>query len=308
MLTILLLACCTPLVEPKHEPNYGERPIAGAFVYVEGLEESPGVTVTNLKRLGLCTVIFRADEPAANDTYDKMVPYVTAAHDAGLTVYVGLNYGNFPYDAQPGDYRAMAEQDRATAARFRNVEFDGWYLAREIYNFADHRPIREHYIDVLFTKLKNDGLLRKHVLISPYFNPARDRKIEQQPLLGPAETAEMFYRLFAGSGITAVALQDHVGARRDPQSMICHRWSEKRFIPVAALYEEEFVQKFSQEGAPDAWINVESFEWKKKPARWKRLRRQLRIVPTATKKIVTWDYAALLKTEYQKQMKPNACP
>lgn len=310
MLAFLLAAIvtgdCQPIEQAPAEPNHGLRAIAGAFVDLEDVDEDPAATAAALVRAGLCTVIFRADEPAANDaSIRRMTAFVKQATARGLTVYVGLNYGNISPDDTPEQLRAWARADAKAAAAFEDLAFDGWYIAREIYNFrGDPQPVRKHYIDCLLARLKGGG---RKVLISPYFNPADD---PHHQLLGPKATADLFYALFAGSGITAAALQDRVAARLDEESIGCHTWTEDEFLPQAAMYEQAFVKRFAGSSV-EPWINVESYEWNDGPAAWTRLERQLRIVPQQARRIVTWHYTALLADplhgQYLDALKPREC-
>lgn len=310
MLAILLAAAmtseCQPIEKAKPEPDHGLRAITGAFVDLETVGTSAATTAETLARNGLCTVIYRADRPAKDaKAIRRMREFVNAAKDRRLTVYVGLNYGNISPDDPPQRLRDWADADAAAAAKLASLPFDGWYIAREIYNFrGDPKRIRKHYIERLMAKMKEDG---RKVLISPYFNPADD---PAHQLLGPKATAELFHALFAGSGITAAALQDRVAARLDEDSIGCHTWTEDEFLPQAAMYEKAFVGKFENSGV-EAWINVESYEWPRGPAAWARLERQLRIVPKKAKRIVTWDFSSLtarpLLGKYTAAVKPRPC-
>jgi hypothetical protein len=303
MLTMLVFAAltgCVPIQQPDSVPDHGLRAIGGVFVDLEDVHDAPDVVAAALAGEGACTVIFRADTPTAT----RMKPWVEAAKKRGLTVYAGLNYGNISPDDPVDALHALADADKATADALRSLPFDGWYIARETYNFDDDpRTIRTHYVDRLMPKLR-DG---RKVLVSPYFNPADD---EYHQLRGPRATAELFFALFANSGITAVALQDRVAARVDPDSIGCSTWGEDEFLAQAAMYEREFVTKFTGSGT-EPWINVESYEWSGGPATWSRLAKQLRIVPKQAAKIVTWHYSAFhgapLHADYLRAVRPQAC-
>jgi len=299
MIVFTVMASCIPIQQPDAVPDHGLRAVAGVFVDLEDVDDSPGTVAGALARDGACTVIFRADVP----TMEGMRPWVDAAKKAGLTVYAGLNYGNISPDDAPGQLRRWAEVDRITAGQLAALPFDGWYIARELYNFSDSPDaIRTHYIDEVMPALL-DG---RKVLISPYFNPANDRQLR-----GPRATAELFHALFVNSGITAVALQDRVAARVDPCSIGCSSWSEDEFIAQAAMYEREFVAAFLGSGI-EPWINIESYEWSDDVATWSRVAKQLRIVPPQAAKVVTWHYSAfyeqLLHAAYLRDVRPQSCP
>jgi hypothetical protein len=301
MLVLATLAACTPIQQPEAVPDHGLRTIGGVFVDLEDVHDAPAAVAESLAREGACTVIFRADTPTAS----QLKPWIEAAKQRGLTVYAGLNYGNISPDDSIEELHTLADADIVTAGALRSLPFDGWYIARETYNFDDDPArIRTHYVDRLMPKLR-DG---RKVLVSPYFNPADD---EYHQLRGPRATADLFFALFANSGITAVALQDRVAARVDPDSIGCSAWSEDEFIAQAAMYEREFVARFAN-SKTEAWINVESYEWSGGPATWSRMAKQLRIVPPLAAKVVTWHYSAFhgepLHADYLREVHPQACP
>jgi hypothetical protein len=156
-----------------------------------------------------------------------------------------------------------------------------------------------NYLAVLTRYLKDKKNVP--VVISPNFNPTVDGA-----LLSAAHTRTLFERLFRGTGIDTLLLQDGLGARNEPERIGCCRWSRGAFEAQAYVYERAVQEGLAAAGVQFG-VNVESFEFDAnacvtRPARAADFTRQRRLVPDGAAMVVSFS----LKTLWQAL--GNPCP
>lgn len=191
-----------------------------------------------------------------------------------VNVYVGLHFQN-DFSSLEAPLDEALRNDQTIADRVAQwpkpvvAAIDGWYIAHELHNFKffigrgatnDQRmaltrkradELRKYLGDVT-SYVRN--IRKGEVLISPHFNATQDGG-----LLTPAETTEIFRRMFEGTGISWVLLQDGFGARNAACRIGCCRWDRGEFAAPALAYERAVRDALT--GTRIGFgVNVESFD------------------------------------------------
>jgi hypothetical protein len=273
MLTAMLLlaATCQPVAGAPF-------PRSADAVFIEA--DTPRDWAEFLGRVGKRDIVIanirgfdkEVDACKAGCNKPEAVKLIKAAPDTA-NIYVGLVYDKQFHGPAATDASLKLAADRdIKAARWLlkqltasdAAKIKGWYLAREIYNFAEEAP--ERAFRKYYARLSRD-LPPGELLIAPFFLPATDQCGARNAIA----TAAMFRCLTKDTRISRVMLQDGF-AERNKHDVCKTDISFPKYEPHARAYEEAMAAI----GQP--WVIVEAFELESG-----RLERQLAILPKGAK-------------------------
>jgi hypothetical protein len=300
---------CTPAT--KHPaPAATAAPVqklTGVFVTLRENLAWPA-TLDRLRCAGISTIIIQASE----ENLDHARMLVNLSADYGIAVYLGLHYEG-AFNAATSDLPTALAADRALLARVdgwtdaEKKRIGGWYVAEEIHNFNLWRKntsaaeqwdatlrradaIRTTYLAPVVAAAH--AVAHKPVVASPQFNPVQDGAV-----LDAMRTGVLFDRIFTGSGIAAIYVQDGLGARNDRERIGCCTSTRSDFEAQAYAYERAVTNALAP--AVTVGVNVESFEVSHCVTRTVKadaFRRQLQLAPPGAR-VVTYELENLLASE-----------
>lgn len=253
---VLLAAVTTTCVPPKEKPV---RAIQAAFVTVD--DESDWAWLRGnapVSEIVIHNIFGYGDGcPTGCDKTDAAVQLIRDV-DPNLKIHVGLVYEEHfhPHKATEKQLAAAAYEDASVARKFLHRlqkerlahRISGWYLGREIYNFADTTKDAQvqTYLRVASCALPPVG----DISIAPYFGPV----CKDSETRDAKATATMFANLVRDTKVTRVLLQDGFGARND---RACKFDDINRYQAVAREYEREVKDALPPNVA--FWIDLEYF-------------------------------------------------
>lgn len=298
---------CTPTAAHP-SPNFTTVPVqhlSGVFVTLRETVPWPA-TLDQLRCAGITTIIIQTVEEDLQGARDL----VTLGAARGMRVFLGLHYED-AFNAGTSDLSTALKRDRALLKRIKRTwsreekeRIGGWYIAEEVHNFNLWREdtsaeaqwdatmrradvIRRDYLIPLVRTAR--AVVPKPVIASPQFNPVQDGAV-----LDARRTGVLFHRIFAGSGVAAIYVQDGLGARNGSGRIGCCTWSRAPFEAQSYAYVRAVANALA--GAVTVGVNAESFEITDcvtRTASTGDFRRQLQL-PAAGMALVTYELENLL--------------